>query len=118
MEEKKQEGFEEEKKQDPQDLIKEYEDYLKLRKEQAMEIDEQASHMNPEEQDVKVPTFDQDLEKFDYIEQKMVIRELFQKWLSDEAEHRQSLELLTKFKNQTQQVTSTLCEQLRIVLEP
>ena len=33
MEEKKQEGFEEEKKQDPQDLIKEYEDYLKLRKE-------------------------------------------------------------------------------------
>ena len=42
-----------------------------------MEIDEEASHMNPEEQDVKVPTFDQDLEKFDYIEQKMVIRELF-----------------------------------------
>ena len=42
-----------------------------------MEIDELASHMNPEEQDVKVPTFDQDLEKFDYIEQKMVIRELF-----------------------------------------
>ena len=48
----------------------------------------------------------------------MVIRELFQEWLSNDAEHRQSLELLAKFKNQTQQVTSSLCEQLRIVLEP
>ena len=42
-----------------------------------MEVDQKDGAQNPEETDVVVPTFDQNLEKFDYIQQKMVIRELF-----------------------------------------
>ena len=60
----------------------------------------------------------QSLEHFDYQEQKASIRTRFHEWLSDEREKSQSLQLLAKFKNQTQAVSSSLCEQLRIVLEP
>lgn len=62
--------------------------------------------------------FHNSLDQFDYMEQKQAIRTLFAEWLSDEREHDQSLQLLAKFKNQTQSVSSSLCEQLRIVLEP
>jgi hypothetical protein len=58
------------------------------------------------------------LEPFDLLIQKQKIREMFQEWAMNKDLHRQSLELLAKFKNQTQQVSASLCEQLRIVLEP
>ena len=109
MEEEKKDQ-EEEMKGDPEDLIQEYQEYLKAKSDQAMEVDEKYEQSGLEEKNVIVPTFDQNLEKFDYLEQKMVIRELFQQWLADEKEHDKSLELFAKFKNQTQQVTSALCE--------
>ena len=43
---------------------------------------------------------------------------MFGKWMQDPIIHRNSHQLLSKFKNQTQAVSSSLCEQLRIVLEP
>lgn len=36
----------------------------------------------------------------------------------DPIQSKKSLELLSKFKNETSHVSSSLCEQLRIVLEP
>jgi midasin len=43
---------------------------------------------------------------------------MFADWQQNEQLHSQSLKLLMRLKNATQHVTSTLCEQLRIVLEP
>ena len=47
-----------------------------------------------------------------------MMRELFGSWMQDSELHRQSLELLNQFKQQTINSSSSLCEQLRIVLEP
>ena len=74
--------------------------------------DEQERDSEPE-----VRPLVQSLEQFDYSQQKQLVRQMFQEWQAS-ATHAQSLALLAAFKNQTQQVTSVLCEQLRIVLEP
>jgi len=66
-----------------------------------MEVDQQKEKHDLAEDGGVVARFDQNLDKFDYIQQKMVIRELFQEWRSDESEHKQSLEILAKIKNQT-----------------
>jgi len=63
-------------------------------------------------------TFTMEHTDFDYLEQKMLIRELFNQFVSDKDSHRQAMDLLGKFKGQTQQVSASLCEQLRIILEP
>jgi midasin (ATPase involved in ribosome maturation) len=106
----------EEAKGDPRDLIDEYESYLKAKADEKMDVD----NGDDSEDDKMRPAsrFIQQLEQFDYMEQKALIRNRFQEWITDEREHTQALQLLAKFKNQTQSVSSSLCEQLRIVLEP
>ena len=106
---------------DPRDLIEEYDSYLKDKAEQQRLAKEaEDSEMENDELATKedLLRFNQTLERFDYMDQKQLIRNRFHEWLSDEREHSQALKLLGKFKNQTQQVSSSLCEQLRIVLEP
>ena len=103
----------EEEKQDPKDLVREYDEYLKARAEQQrMDVDE---HIENDDQSDDVMAsaanlLTQNLDKFNYMEQKQMIRNRFHEWLSDEREHTNSLNLLAKFKNQTQSVASSLCE--------
>ena len=53
-----------------------------------MDVDQLKDKQDMDDDNCIVAKFDQNLEKFDYIQQKMVIRELFQEWLSDEANHK------------------------------
>lgn len=80
----------EEVKQDPKDLIAEYDEYLKAKAEQRMEVEEDPENAAAQE-DGPIATFNQNLDKFDYMDQKAQIRARFHQWLSDERERTQSL---------------------------
>ena len=94
----------EEEKKDLKDLVREYDEYLKDRAEQQrMDVDEHIADDHPHDDVMATPAnlLIQNLDKFDYMEQKQMIRNRFHQWLSDEREHTNSLNLLAKFKNQT-----------------
>jgi len=57
-------------------------------------------------------------EEFDYQKEKLVLRALHEAWRADEDLCQRSIALLNRFKAETGQAASSLCEQLRIVLEP
>ena len=96
-------------------MIGEYENYLQVKRNTDMQMDDEE-----DKQDGVVASsgFDYDLEHFDYVAAKAKLREMFSQWLQDPQSHNDSLKLLSKFKQQTANSASSLCEQLRIVLEP
>lgn len=57
-------------------------------------------------------------EDFDYLAAKLATRALYEEWRSDEDGAQDSIALLGKFKAETGSAAASLCEQLRIVLEP
>jgi hypothetical protein len=57
-------------------------------------------------------------DEYDYKTEKLKIREMFELWRQNEEESQRSIELLGKFKGETSSTAASLCEQLRIVLEP
>jgi len=67
----------EEAKGDPRDLIDEYESYLKAKADEKMDVD---NGEDSDENDKMRPAsrFTQNLEQFDYMEQKVLIRNRFQ----------------------------------------
>lgn len=100
------------------DLVQEYKDFLERRKElpkqedrgdeERMEIDQIA------EARIALPV-DQE---FDYNQARASIRALFEEWRSDEQRTQEAMNLLSRFKAETSESSASLCEQLRIVLEP
>ena len=59
-----------------------------------------------------------DQDDFDYQSQKAATRLLFDLWRSDAEVAQESIALLSRFKAETGAASASLCEQLRIVLEP
>jgi len=59
-----------------------------------------------------------DDQEFDYNLEKMQVRTLFEEWRSNEEGAQVAMELLSRFKAETSESSASLCEQLRIVLEP
>ena len=59
-----------------------------------------------------------DQDDFDYQSQKAATRLLFDQWRSDAEAAQESIALLSRFKAETGAASASLCEQLRIVLEP
>ena len=57
-------------------------------------------------------------EDFDYQASKLATRALFDLWRQDEEASQASIALLSRFKSETGAASASLCEQLRIVLEP
>lgn len=57
-------------------------------------------------------------QEFDYNLAKASIRALFEEWKADEKRSMQAIDLLSRFKAETSESSASLCEQLRIVLEP
>ena len=76
-----------------------------------MEVDEEQSRKKGK------PADDGYLE-FDYQAEKMQNKTLFDEWRANDQLCQQSIALLSKFKSETSSAASSLCEQLRIVLEP
>lgn len=102
----------EESKEEIRDLISDYMQYLTDKQEMAMDVDQEAPEAG------RLSTYTQELPPFDIVAQKQLITQLFEQWSLNSDLHRRSLDLLAKFRHQTQQVSASLCEQLRIVLEP
>lgn len=78
---------EEEKDSDFRDLIDEYDAYLKANAERKMEVDDADSDGEEDNLRNAVSRFQMNLDQFDYMDQKALIRQRFQEWLSDEREH-------------------------------
>ena len=99
---------------DERKLIDEYQQYLQKRQSAAAAVDTigGADQMLP-----VTFTFDQG-EAFDYGQARAMIRELFQTYHSDPDLISTSQQLLHRFKQETSTSAASLCEQLRIVLEP
>ena len=57
-------------------------------------------------------------DEFDYLQEKINNRELYDQWKDDEEINQNAIALLSRFKGQTGAASASLCEQLRIVLEP
>jgi hypothetical protein len=57
-------------------------------------------------------------EDFDYQASKLATRALYDLWRQDEDASETSIALLSRFKAETGAASASLCEQLRIVLEP
>lgn len=105
---------------DTADLINDYEEFLNSK--------QQMTEMNPEEDRMEVDQTtskakakgepDELYPEFDYMEEKLEKKALFDEWRSDDELCQQSIALLNKFKSETSPAASSLCEQLRIVLEP
>jgi len=74
-----------------------------------MEVDQTAADDN---------RLQQDLEDFDYQTEKLAMRALHAAWRADEDLCQRSIALLGSFKAETGAAAASLCEQLRIVLEP
>lgn len=55
---------------------------------------------------------------FDYFQEKLVLRAFYEHWRTNPEESQKAIALLSKFKSQTNAASASLCEQLRIVLEP
>ena len=55
---------------------------------------------------------------FDYFQEKLVLRAFYENWRTNFDESQSAIALLSKFKSQTSAASASLCEQLRIVLEP
>jgi len=83
---------------------------LQTIEEDKMEVDQ---HFGEEEARGQPP-----LEDFDYQQEKLILRALHEEWRNDEELCQRSIALLNRFKGETGQASSSLCEQLRIVLEP
>lgn len=77
-----------------QDLINEYNSYLK-NKQTPLDL----TSVEPEQQTQPGTRIVQTLEHFDYLKQKELIRQMFQNWQEDLQAHEVSVELLAKFKN-------------------
>lgn len=101
------------------DLVEDYQKFLENRKEQMllepveeekMEVDQQFGEEEPRGPPV--------LEDFDYQEEKLALRALHEAWREDDELCQKSIALLNRFKGETGSASSSLCEQLRIVLEP
>jgi len=57
-------------------------------------------------------------EEFNYQLEKQDMKAMFEEWRNDEQLAQKSIGLLSKFKSETSSAAASLCEQLRIVLEP
>lgn len=55
---------------------------------------------------------------FDYHAARLGMQSMLDLWRSDAAEAKKSVELLSRFKQETCEASAALCEQLRIILEP
>ena len=55
---------------------------------------------------------------FDYHAAKLAMQGMVDLWRSDSVEAKKSVELLSRFKQETCEASAALCEQLRIILEP
>lgn len=105
---------------DTADLINDYEEFLNSK--------QQLTEMSPEEDKMEVDQTtskakakgepDELYQEFDYMQEKLEKKALFDEWRSDDELCQQSIALLNKFKSETSSAASSLCEQLRIVLEP
>lgn len=106
--------------EDAKDLVADYQQFLERRQqgecslvrereEDKMEIDEASTRVRPPGS--KDPDYD-------YLAEKLGLRALYEEWRSDEDVAQESIALLGKFKAETGQAAASLCEQLRIVLEP
>ena len=101
------------------DLVEDYQRFLEDRKEQSMlpTIEEDKMEVDQrfgEEEAGSQPL----LEDFDYQAEKLALRALHEVWRADEDVCQRSIALLGRFKAETSQASASLCEQLRIVLEP
>jgi midasin (ATPase involved in ribosome maturation) len=96
-------------------LIDEYQQYLQKRQSASASV-ETIGGSDQLMQPVTF-TFDQG-EAFDYGQARAMIRELFQTYHSDPDLISTSQQLLHRFKQETSTSAASLCEQLRIVLEP
>lgn len=76
-----------------EDLIENYQQYLKAKEQVDYEMDEEKY-----EQKEMNTNFTYDLERFDYVESKQKMKELFGLWMNNAVLHQQSLELLNQFK--------------------
>ena len=65
----------------------EYDAYLKANAERKMEVDDADSDGEEDNLRNAVSRFQMNLDQFDYMDQKALIRQRFQEWLSDEREH-------------------------------
>jgi len=101
------------------DLVDDYQRFLEDRREQPqlraveedkMEVDQLSSEEEPRGQPP--------LTDFDYQAEKLTNRALYEQWRADEDVCQRSIALLSRFKAETSQASASLCEQLRIVLEP
>ena len=96
-----------------EDLRQTYDDYLQEKKQQE-QIDDEIQRMDVDHQPFG-RVIDAD---FDYNEAKLLMRNMLETWRSDAEDAKRSVELLSKFKQETCEASAALCEQLRIILEP
>jgi len=99
-----------------EDLVNDYEQFLKRRQEQT-----EAEHVKDKEDMMEIDTDKIPIDKqpdFDYQLEKLEKRAMFDEWRGDLDLCQRSIALLSKFKQETGSASASLCEQLRIVLEP
>ena len=102
------------------DLIDDYHQFLEnksLLEHHEMEVDQEAKQKSTAQKDTsknQIPQYPE----FDYLDEKMQILEKLEAWQENEELCQQSIDLLGRFKSETSAASASLCEQLRIVLEP